>query len=59
MIGLVDAGGTLRMLERLSLTCKVEGIAASVTGDTIDLLLVTDADNRRQPAMLLSTALRR
>ena len=47
------------MQERLSLTCKVEGIAASVTGDTIDLLLVTDADDRRQPALLLSTAMRR
>lgn len=58
-IGLVDAGGTIRCLERLSLTCKVEGITASAAGDTIDLLLVTDADDRRQPALLLSTALHR
>ncbi len=58
-IGLVDAGGTIRLLERLSLTCKVEGITASAAGETIDLLLVTDADDRRQPALLLSTALQR
>lgn len=58
-IGLVDAGGTILLLERLSLTCKVEGITASAAGETIDLLLVTDADDRRQPALLLSTALHR
>lgn len=58
-IGLVDAGGTIRLLERLSLNCKVEGITASAAGDTIDLLLVTDADDRLQPALLLSAALHR
>jgi hypothetical protein len=58
-IGLVDASGTIRALERLSLSCKVEGITATSTGDTIDLLLVTDADDRSRPALLLSTALRR
>ncbi len=59
VIGLVDAGGTIRTLERLSPTCKVEGIAALIVGDTIDLLLVTDADDRSRPALLLSTSLRR
>lgn len=58
VIGLVDAGGTIRTLERLAMPFKIEGIAASATGDTIDLLLVTDADDRRQPALLLSTQLR-
>ncbi len=58
-IGLVDAGGTIQLLERLSLTCKVEGIAASVSGQTINLLLVTDADDRLRPALLLSAALHR
>lgn len=58
VIGLVDAGGTIRTLERLAVPFKVEGIAASVAGDMIDLLLVTDADDRRQPALLLSTELR-
>lgn len=58
-IGLIDAGGTIRLLERLSLACKVEGITASAVGETIDLLLVTDADDRRQPAQLLSAELHR
>lgn len=58
-IGLVDAGGTIRALERLSLNCKVEGIAAWIIGEEIELLLVTDADDRRMPALLLSTSLRR
>jgi hypothetical protein len=59
VIGLVDAGGTIRLLERLSLTCKVEGIAASAVGGTIDLLLVTDADDRHKAALLLSAVLHR
>ena len=58
-IGLIDAGGTIRLLERLSLNCKVEGIAASASGEIIDLLLVTDADDRRQPALLLAAKLHR
>ena len=58
-IGLVDAGGTIRSLERLAPLCKVEGIAALVIGDTIKLWLVTDADDRRRPALLLSASLRR
>lgn len=58
VIGLVDARGTIRMLERLATPFKIEGVAASATSDTIDLLLVTDADDRRQPALLLSTQIR-
>lgn len=58
-IGLIDAGGTIRLLERLSRVCKVEGITASAAGETINLLLVTDADDRRQPAQLLSAELHR
>ena len=66
-IGLVDAGGSIRRLERLSRNCKVEGIAGTVSGqgggagagDTIDLLLVTDADDRRQPGLLLAATLQR
>ncbi len=57
VIGLVAADGTIRMQERLSPVCKVEGIAASVNGSMIDLLLVTDADNRSKPALLLSASL--
>ncbi len=58
-IVLVDAGGTVRLLERLALNCKVEGITASTAGETINLLLVTDADDRLQPAQLLSAELHR
>lgn len=58
VVGLVDAGGTIRMIERLSLVCKVEGIAAVENCNTIDLLMVTDADDRRQPALLLAAELR-
>lgn len=58
-IGLVDAGGTIKRLERLALPIKVEGIAASTAGDTIGLWLVTDADDRRWPALLLSAELHR
>lgn len=58
-IGIVDAGGTIRTLEQISLTCKIEGIAASATDTSIDLLLVTDADDRGQPALLLSASMAR
>ncbi len=58
VIGLVAADGSIRRQERLSPVCKVEGIAASLNGGMIDLLLVTDADDRNQPALLLSASLR-
>lgn len=58
-IGRVDAGGTIRWMEHLSLNCKVEGITACAAGNTVELLLVTDADDRRQPALLLSASLPR
>ncbi len=57
-IGVVDASGAVRTLQPLSMRCKVEGVAASASGDTLDLLLVTDADDRAQPALLLSASLR-
>ena len=57
-IGRVDAGGGVRSVERLSHACKVEGIAAAVNGDTIELLMVTDPDDRTQAALLLSASLR-
>ncbi len=58
VIGLVDADGTVRTLERLAGAFKVEGIVASAVGDTVDLLMVTDADDRRQPALLLAATFR-
>jgi hypothetical protein len=58
-VGIVDAGGTLSILEPLSLNCKVEGVAVSASADALDLLLVTDADDRKEPALLLAADLRR
>ena len=59
VVGLVDAGGTIRSIERVALTVKVEGIAGTATGDSIELLMVTDGDDRRRPGLLLSATWRR
>ncbi|AKJ31741.1 hypothetical protein AAW51_5050 [Caldimonas brevitalea] len=56
-VGVVDAAGSVRALEALNLVCKVEGIDATLRGDRIDLLMVTDADDRDLPARLLSATL--
>jgi hypothetical protein len=53
-IGVVNAEGQVQHLERLSGVCKVEGITALANGDKLQLLLVTDADDRAVPALLLS-----
>ncbi len=54
-IGIVAADGRLRDLHRLEGTWKVEGIAATslADGHTLELTLVTDADDRGQPASCL------
>mgnify|MGYP000210730550 CR=1 FL=1 len=57
-VGIVEADGTIRTVQTLSLRCKVEGIAVKVAGDRLELLMVTDADDRQQPARLLSASLR-
>ena len=58
-VGVVDANGTVQRVDRLDAVCKVEGIAladgASVS--RVSLLLVSDADDRRVPAQLLSVTL--
>lgn len=56
-VGVVDAAGALELMEPLSLRCKVEGIAASAEGENVRLLMVTDADDRQAPALLLSATL--
>lgn len=53
-IGIVARDGTLRYLDRLDGRHKVEGVSASVNGDTIELLLITDADDASIPACLFS-----
>lgn len=57
-IGIVGVDGSIEAVHALSLTCKVEGIAAQASGERLELLMVTDADNRRRPARLLSASMR-
>ena len=54
-IGIVGTGGRLETMQRLDPTEKIEGIHATVEGDRISVLLVTDADDANVPAKLLST----
>lgn len=56
-VGRVGATGQIQLLEPLSLRCKVEGIAATLDNGLLKLLLVTDADDRSAPALLLSATL--
>lgn len=54
VVGRVDARGVVRACERLLPPLKVEGLVATARGDTIELLMVTDGDDRGQPALLLA-----
>jgi hypothetical protein len=56
-VGVVAADGQLRAVWPLSLRCKAEGIAAIVENGVLQLLLVTDPDDRAAPALLLSASL--
>ena len=53
-IGLVDATGSLRSMQALAPSFKVEGIAADLDGDALTLTMVTDADDAAIPSQLLS-----
>lgn len=59
VIGHVDARGDLQACERLEPVVKVEGLVAEVVGEATELLMVTDGDDRSQPALLLSASWRR
>ena len=52
-VGLIGADGRLLHLQGLALPCKVEGIAATLEDAGIRLRMVTDADDRAQPGLLL------
>ena len=56
-IGIVDANGNVKTIERLDQPYKVEGVAATMHADGIHLLLVTDADDASKAAWLLSAVL--
>lgn len=56
-VGVVAADGRLVGMWPLSLRCKAEGIAVTVENGALQLLLVTDPDDRATPALLLSASL--
>ena len=56
-IGVVDPQGRLAWMALLEPVCKVEGIALAAAGAGRELLLVSDADDRDSPALLLSASL--
>lgn len=56
-VGVVAADGRLLGVWPLSLRCKAEGIAVIVENGVLQLLLVTDPDDRDEPALLLSATL--
>ncbi|WP_246813020.1 DUF6929 family protein [Rhizobium changzhiense] len=53
-IGIADKHGRLLSSHQLEQPYKVEGISAQMKNDTLNLLLVTDADDPAIPAKLLS-----
>lgn len=57
-VGVVDAHGEVMALHRLEPALKVEGIAALLTADGINLCMVSDADDPRQSSQLLRAHLK-
>jgi hypothetical protein len=51
-IGLADRDGSVRSMRRLDPTRKVEGIEVQVAGSTVNIGMVTDADDPSIPAEL-------
>jgi len=56
-LGIVGKGGNVELLEPIDAGYKVEGIEARIEGDSIRVLLVTDADDADVPASLLEARL--
>ena len=54
VIGIIGTDGQVETLHRLEPTQKVEGVHATIHGDLIHLLMVTDADDADVPGKLLS-----
>ena len=53
-IGIIGTDGQVEALHRLEPMQKVEGVNATIHGDLIHLLMVTDADDADVPSRLLS-----
>lgn len=56
-LGVINAQDELVHLTVLDNRYKIEGVAATVEGNSVNLLLVTDADDPSQAAVLLQTQL--
>jgi uncharacterized protein DUF6929 len=56
-IGIAASDGTVRFLDRLDASHKVEGVTARVDNEAIRLLLVSDADDPVIPANLFAATL--
>lgn len=56
-IGVITPQGNLSFLEPIDKKVKLEGVAANKKDSTIELLLVTDADNSSRPAQLYSASI--
>ena len=54
LVGVIDREGEIIQRHRLAEPHKIEGIHATVVGAHLDLLAVTDGDDRRVPARLLA-----
>jgi hypothetical protein len=52
-VGIIGTDGRVQAMLRLEPAEKIEGLHATVEGDRISLLLVTDADDASIPAKLL------
>lgn len=57
VIGVLGLDGQVQGLERLDPVLKIEGVDARQEGAVVRLLLVTDADDRAEPGVLLSASL--
>lgn len=58
-IGVINRAGDLVLLEPIDKTVKLEGIEANASGNKVDILLVTDADDAARPAQLYSASVKR
>jgi hypothetical protein len=56
-IGMTESDGALRWLRQLDRPYKVEGVDARADGNSVTLLLVTDADDPDIPASLFSATI--
>lgn len=58
-IGMINSQGDLSLLEPINIKVKLEGVEATQRDKTIDILLVTDADDPTRPAQLYSASINR